>query len=226
MKEDPWFNARRFLSDREKMFLSSRFAWQVIAIICLVTMLGAVGGILYVAQQSKFVPYVVQVDKLGQVSAVSRADRAEGVDPRVIHATLASWITDARMVTPDVSLQRDAIFRLYAHLNTNDAATQKMNEWLNGTPESTPFKRSTKVTVNAEIVSCIAQSPETWQVDWIESVFDRQGIRLSRDRMRALVTVYVIPPSSSTTEEQIRKNPLGIYVRDFNWAKQVGGDTR
>ena len=127
------------------------------------------------------------------------------------------------MVTPDVMLQREAIFRVYAHLNTNDAATQKMNTWLNGTPESTPFKRASKVTVSTEIVSCIAQSQETWQVDWIESVFDRQGMRLSRDRMRALITVYVVPPASGTSEDQIRKNPLGIFVRDFNWAKQAGG---
>ena len=221
-EENPWFAARCFLNDREKMFLSSRFAWQVIAIICLMITLGAVGGILYVAQQSKFVPYVVQVDKLGQTSAVGRADRAKSVDPQVVHATLASWISDARMVTPDVMLQREAIFRVYAHLNTNDAATQKMNGWLNGTPENTPFKRAAKITVSTEIVSCIAQSQETWQVDWIETVFDRQGIQISRDRMRALVTVYVVPPSSGTTEEQIRKNPLGIFVKDFNWAKQAG----
>lgn len=222
-EENPWFAARLFLNDREKMFLSSRFAWQMIAILCLAITLGAVGGILYVAQQSKFVPYVVQVDKLGQIAAVGKADRAKAVDSRVVHATLASWITDARMVTPDVTLQRDAIFRVYAHLNSNDAATQKMNAYLNGTPESTPFKRSAKVTVSTEIVSCIAQSQETWQVDWVESVFDRQGTQLSQDRMRALITVYVVPPASGTSEDQIRKNPLGIFVRDFNWAKQAGG---
>ena len=142
MKDNPFFNARRFLNDREKMFLSSRFGWMVMGILSLIIAMGAVAGSLYIAQQSKFVPYVVQVDKLGQAVAVSRADRAGKVDSRVVHATLASWITDARMVTPDVALQSEAIFRVYAHLNTNDAATMKMNSWLNGTPESTPFQCS------------------------------------------------------------------------------------
>jgi len=222
VKDNPFFNARRFLNDREKMFLSSRFGWMVMGILSLIIAMGAVAGSLYIAQQSKFVPYVVQVDKLGQAVAVSRADRAGKVDSRVVHATLASWITDARMVTPDVALQREAIFRVYAHLNTNDAATMKMNSWLNGTPESTPFQRAAKVTVTTEIISCIAQTAETWQVDWVEIIHDRQGSLIGRDRMRALVTVYAVPPTADTSEDQIRKNPLGIYVRDFNWAKQMG----
>ena len=77
---NPWLNARGFMNDREKMFLSSRFGWMVMAIISLLIALGAVGGTLYVAQQSKFVPYVVQVDKIGQAVAVHRADRAAAVD--------------------------------------------------------------------------------------------------------------------------------------------------
>ena len=39
--------------------------------------------------------------------------------------------------------------------------------------------------------------------------------------MRALVTVYVVEPTNNTTEEQIRNNPLGIFVRDFSWSKQL-----
>lgn len=219
---NPWLNARGFMNDREKMFLSSRFGWMVMAIISLLIALGSVGGTLYVAQQSKFIPYVVQVDKVGQAVAVQRADRAAVVDSAVIHATVAAWITDARMVTPDITVQRDAIFRVYAHMTSGDPATNKMNIWMNSSPETTPFKRSEKITVATEIISCIAQSSETWQIDWMENTFDRDGNRIGKDRMRALVTVYVVPPTSETTEEQIRKNPLGIFIRDFNWAKQAG----
>jgi type IV secretion system protein VirB5 len=37
--------------------------------------------------------------------------------------------------------------------------------------------------------------------------------------MRALITVYTTAPTPQTTEEQIRMNPTGIYVRDFSWSK-------
>ena len=39
--------------------------------------------------------------------------------------------------------------------------------------------------------------------------------------MRALLNVYVVPPNHKTSEEQLRKNPLGIFIRDFSWSKQL-----
>ena len=53
---------------------------------------------------------MVEVDKLGQTIAVAPVDRAKGVDPRVIHAAMAAFVQSVRMVTPDVALQRKAIF--------------------------------------------------------------------------------------------------------------------
>ena len=84
------------------------------------------------------------------------------------------------------------------------------------------FKRAAKETVSIEIASVLPQTPETWQVDWVETSRDRQGILKGQPfRMRALVTVYVAEPTASTSEEQVRNNPIGLYVRDFSWAKQL-----
>jgi len=97
-----------------------------------------------------------------------------------------------------------------------------MNEWLNGSEESSPFKRAAKETVSIEVASVLAQTPETWQVDWLETTRDRQGIVKGQPfRMRSLVTIYVVEPTTETSEEQMRNNPLGIYVRDFSWSKQL-----
>jgi type IV secretory pathway TrbF-like protein len=75
----------------------------------------------------------VQVNKLGEAIAVSRADIAAVADQRVVHASVAAFINDLRMVTPDIALQRRAIFRAYAMLSNNDPATAKANEWFNST---------------------------------------------------------------------------------------------
>jgi type IV secretion system protein VirB5 len=105
-------------------------------------------------------------------------------------------------------------------LAPNDPGTARMNEWLNGTEESSPFKRAALETVNIEISSVLSQSPETWQVDWVETTRDRQGIVKGQPaRMRALVNVYVVEPTPNTTEEQMRNNPIGIYIREFSWSK-------
>ena len=219
--ENPYLSARRTWNDHMRSVQSSRNMWQMLAILCLMIALAGVGGMIYIGSQSKFIPYVVQVNKLGEAIAVSRADVAAVADQRVVHASLASFINDVRMVTPDIALQRKAIFRAYAMLKTNDPAMAKANEWFNGTESSSPFKRAETQTVSVEIISVIPQSPETWQVDWLEKVYDRQGHPLEAPfKMRALLRVYHRPPTQSTTEEQIRNNPLGIYIQDFSWSRQ------
>jgi type IV secretion system protein VirB5 len=219
--ENPYLSARRSWNDHVGSVVASRQAWQAVALLSLLIALASVGGMVYIGSQSRFVPYVVEVDKLGQALAVAPAQRAAPVDQRVVHAAVAAFISDLRTVTPDVALQRKAIFRVYAMLSSSDAATAKSNEWLNGTEDSSPFKRAARETVSTDIVSVIPQTPDTWQVDWIETVRDRQGLVKGQPyRMRALVTVYTVPATPQTTEEQVRNNPLGIYVRDFSWSKQ------
>lgn len=220
--ENPYLNARRGWNDHVGAVVASRQMWQLLGLMALLIVLAAVGGLVYIGSQSKFVPYVVEVDKLGQALAVAPAQRAAQADARVVHAAVASFIGDARLVTPDVALQRKAIFRLYAMLSPNDPATAKANEWLNGHAQSSPFKRAARETVSTDILSVLPQTPQTWQVDWMETTRDRQGLLLGDpQRMRALVTVYTVAATPQTTEEQLRNNPLGIYVRDFSWSRQL-----
>lgn len=216
---NPYLAARRTWNEHVGSVVSSRQTWQVVGILSLLIALAGVGGVIHVGSQSKFIPYVIEVDKHGQTVAVGPVAAGSKSDPRVIHASVADYITNARMVTPDVALQRKAVFRVYSMLSPNDAATQKMNEWLNGTPDSSPFKRAVKEMVSVEIKSVLPQSPDTWQVEWVETTRDRQGVLKDNPvNMRALVNVYTIEPTSQTTDEQLRNNPLGIFVRDFSWS--------
>lgn len=219
--ENPYLSARKTWNNLTSSAFSERDTWRIVGLLGLMIGLGGVGGITYIGSQSKFIPYVIEVNKLGEALAVAPAQKAGKPDIRVVHASVASFISDLRMVTPDIALQRKAILRAYAMLSRDDPATAKANE-LYGTEDSNPFKRATTEIVNTEIETAIQQSDDTWQVDWIETVRDRQGVVKGKPfRMRALVTVYTAAPTSKTTEEEERKNPLGIYVRDFSWSKQV-----
>ena len=218
--ENPYLSARRTWNEHVGSVVSSRQTWQVVGILSLLIALAGVGGVIHIGSQSKFIPYVVQVDKMGQTIAAGPVTAADKADPRIVHATVADFITSARMVTPDVALQRKAVFKVYSVLSPNDPATAKMNEWLNGNADASPFKRAAKEMVNIEITSVIPQSPDTWQVDWTETTRDRQGALKGQPvPMRALVTVYTAEPTSQTTDEQLRNNPMGIYVRDYSWSR-------
>lgn len=218
--ENPYLAARRTWNEHVGAVVSQRQTWQMIGILALLITLAAVGGVIHIGSQSKFIPYVIEVDKLGQVVAAGPVQASAKADQRVVHASVAEFITDARMVSPDVALQRKAVFRVYAKLSPNDPATAKMNEWLNGHEDASPFKRAAKEMVSTEIMSVLPQTADTWQVDWAETTYDRQGTLKGQPvTMRALVTVYTAEPTPSTTDEQLRMNPLGIYVRDFSWSR-------
>jgi type IV secretory pathway TrbF-like protein len=221
--DNPYLSARRTWNDHVGAVRAAQKTWQMVGLLALLIVLACVGGMIHIGSQSKFVPMVIEVDKFTwQARVGAPAQPAAPGDLRVVRAAVAQFISNARLVTPDIALQRHAVFNVYAMLSANDPATVKMNEWLNGTADSSPFKRAAKETVSTEIKSVLQQTPETWQVDWVETVRDREGnLKGPALRMRALVTVYTTAPTPQTTEEQLLNNPLGTYCRDFSWSKQM-----
>ncbi len=220
LDDNPYLNARRTLNEANGALIQSRHIWQATALLALMLAIGAVGGVIYIGSQSKFVPYIVEVEKLGQAAAVGRADRASVVDERVVHATLASFVHDLRMVSFDRTVQNDAIWRVFALLQSGDPATNKITEFMKD-PNTSPTQRAAENSVGVEISSVLRQTEETWEINWLERVWNRQGVRMEQYRMRGLATVYFVPPTTATTEEEIRRNPLGMYVRDFTWSRVI-----
>ncbi len=221
-RTNPYFNARRSWNDHVGQVVSAIKIWQMVGVASLLIAAIALCGMVSVAKQSRFVPYIVEVDKLGQVGAIQQASVINGANLNlVVKASVASFITKARLVTPDQQLQANSIREVYASLANADPATAKMTSWYNGSKDSTPFVKATKVLVSASITAILQQSQDSWQVDWTETVTTRQGEPQSISNMRAIVTVYIVPPTNRTSEDEIRKNPIGLYVKDFNWS-QVG----
>ena len=199
--------------------VSSRQLWQIAGLLGMIIGLAGVGGAIYIGSQSKFVPYMVEVNKLGETVAVARADQPQKNDERITRAMLGSFVTNARTVTTDIALQRKYIFDTYAMLNPRDAGTAKMNEWLNGSSESSPFKRAEKELVSIEIKSVLKQTDNSWQVDWVEVSRSHSGELIKpAQNMRGLFNIYYVPP---TTEEQILRNPIGLFVKDYSWSNEL-----
>lgn len=218
----PYLNARRNWNDHVYAVMRQALVWKIVGIAGLLMGIAAIASSHQLAKQSKFVPYVIEVNQLGEYQAVRRADRLVGVTEQMVKATVSAFIQNARLVTPDVALQRKAIFNLYAHLSPDDPSTMKMNEWLDGSSDRNPFNRAKTETVTIEQeFGPMQQSAESWQIDWVETVRDRNGAVVGKpSRWRAVVSVYIVPPDTTTTEQQVLRNPIGVWVRDWNWARQ------
>ena len=62
--ENPNLNTKNIWNSRISELFWKYRAWQLLSIISLMVTLVAVSGAIYIGSQSKFIPYIVEVNKL------------------------------------------------------------------------------------------------------------------------------------------------------------------
>ena len=209
--ETPYLSARREWNERYGDYIARARSWRWAAFAALAVALVLAVGAVWQGAQSKVVPYVVEVDKLGDAVAVARADRATPADVRVIKAQLAAWIVDVRSVSSDPLAQKAALSRSYAM--TAATATLFLNDYYR---QHSPFNQNRTVAVSVDAVLPI--SKQTYQIQWSEDGRDLQGRNLATTHWLASVTVAFDPP---TDERGVLSNPLGLYVTGISWTQHL-----
>lgn len=213
--DNPYLAARQEWNERYGSYVKAAAAWRIVGIIAMVMAVIGFAYALFQSTQIKLVPYIVEVDKLGTAASAGYPQQIEYADPRVVRATLGSFASNFRSVTPDAVVQKQYIDRTYALLRTSDPATQKVNDWFRS---SSPFEKAKTTTVAIEVNNIVALSNQTYQIDWTEFERDRKGKETGSHRFRGIATVTLTPPQD---EQTIRLNPIGLYLRDFDWTAQL-----
>lgn len=215
---NPWVGAKRHWNDLMAANLSARswLAAGFAAMTVLSVVLGA--GLISQASKNKVVPFVVEIDKLGGTAYMGPAEPTNfASDHRIIKALLTDFVTESRTVTPDIAVARKNIFKLYTKLNSGDPAFAKMNEFMRS-KDTSPFERAQKMMVNVELTSILSQDDKVYQVEWDEYERTRQGVLENKVHMKAIISIYTVD-TSKFSEEQLRANPVGLYVQNFSWTK-------
>ncbi|WP_333823958.1 conjugal transfer protein TrbF [Pinisolibacter sp.] len=213
--ENPYLAARQEWSERYGDHIEAARSWRLVGITALMMALIGFGYALFQSTQVKLVPYIVEVDKLGTAVTAGTPQQIEYADPRVVRATLGAFVSNLRSVTPDAVVQKQYIDRTYALLRTADPATEKVNAWYRG---NSPFDKAKTATVAIEVSNIVALSSQTYQIDWTEYERDRKGKETASRRFRGIATVTLTPPQD---EGVIRLNPIGLYLKDFEWTAQL-----
>ena len=213
--ENPYLAARQEWNERYGSYVMAARAWRIVGITGMLVAVIGFSYALYQSTQVKLVPYIVEVDRLGTAASAGFPQQIEYADARVVRATLGSFVSNFRSVTPDAVVQKQYIDRTYALLRTSDPATEKINAWFRG---NSPFDRALTMTVAIEVTNIVPLSNQSYQVDWTEFQRDRQGKELGTRRYRGIATVTLTPPQD---EAVIRFNPIGLYLRDFEWTAQL-----
>ena len=217
--ETPYQRAGQLWDERIGSARAQARNWQLMAFGCLGLTTALSGGNLWQSLQSRVVPYVVEVDRLGEARAVTPAEvNHRPSDPQVAWF-LSRFITDVRSVSLDPVLMRQNWLSAY------DFTTKRGAIFLSDYARTAdPFGHVGEKTVSVQVTSVVRASDRSFQVKWLEISYER-GSQAGAAHWTAILTVVLAPPSNADT---LRRNPLGLYVDAVDWSREIepGGGTK
>jgi type IV secretion system protein VirB5 len=211
---NPYLDGRREWNERYGNYIQEARRWRRLAMLCASIALVAVLGVAWIGSRSKFVPYLVEVDRSGN-AVVGREAQTTEVDDNMVRALFAGFIEDWRSVSVDAGSQRRAVDHVYAHLSRSDPAFNEISGYFR---ENNPFERAQKETVTVAIKSVLRTAPDTIEVEWSEEKRDRKGFVQGHTMWKASARTALSPP---TREEDILRNPTGFFVQDLQWSEEL-----
>lgn len=204
--------------------------WQVIAFtLCAIVLVQ--GLVTYrLAAAARAVPYLVQVDRLGQLAVAGRAQPLTDPDGRLVASQIADFIRTIRTVLPTTAAgaQADLLRRGYAFATPNAAAF--LNNYFSD-PAHDPRVLGQRLTRDVRLSSALTLPPsgstrgdtrqaQTWRLQWIETerplgLADSAAI----SSWEGYVTLQIVPPK---VPESIESNPLGVRITSISWTRLAG----
>jgi type IV secretion system protein VirB5 len=211
--ETPYQRAAQIWDDRIGSARVQARNWRFMAFGCLILSAGFAAALVWQSARGTIVPWVVQVDNLGQAQAVAPAQaNYRPTDPQVAWH-LARFIEQVRSIPADAIIVRQNWLRAYDF--TTDRGAMALNDYARS---NDPFTKVGTQQIAVDVSSVIRASPDSFRVAWTERRY-QDGSLAETSRWTAILTIVVQPPRDA---ERLRKNPLGIFVNAINWSRELG----
>ena len=188
-----------------------KHSWQAATFLSLLLNVVLTVGYLHLASQQKVIPYIVELDALGEMRASGKLSVQE-VPERAITAVLRRFVHNLRTVPTDARLLnirlQDA--RAYAYgraaktlITDLDRDREKLERMLN--------RGHTRYVEEISSVLKVPGQGVLYRVSWRELV--TMGHEEHASAYEGHFQVRVEPPED---EESVISNPLGIYIMDYS----------
>lgn len=186
--------------------------WRIMAFGSLILSAGFASALVWQSARGTVVPWVVQVDNLGQSQAVAPAVADyRPTDPQIAFH-LGRFIEQTRSIPSDAIIVRQNWLRAYEFTTDRGAAT--LNDYARA---NDPFTKVGRQQIAVEVSSVIRASNDSFRVAWTERHYEN-GQLSNTERWTAILTIVIQTPRDA---ERLRANPLGIYVNAISWSREM-----
>jgi type IV secretion system protein VirB5 len=211
--DNPYAAARHEYNLMYGNLIKAKYNWQRISFLALAANLLLIIGLLWLSGQSRYIPYAVKVDALGNTSFAGYLTREANISPLELNAFIRRWIENARAVIADPIAEKQSLDFVYA------ASTQGTSKVLNEFYRANdPFKAAQQATVEVEVNAVLQKTDNSWQVDWTETQRDLDGKVVGVTHWEALMTIGQHPV---TDQKILDVNPLSLFVEHLSWTQQI-----
>ena len=186
--------------------------WRLAFFGCLALSGGLATGLVVQSLRGRVVPWVVEVDKLGEARAIASAEAGYTPSDPQIAFQLARFIEEVRSIPADPVVLRQNWLRAYDF--ASDKGALALNDYAR---TNDPFAHVGKIQVAVDVSSVIRASSDSFRIAWTERRYV-DGALADTTRWSAIVTVVMREARSA---DALRKNPLGLFVNAFNWSKEL-----
>ena len=186
--------------------------WRLMAFGSLILSAGFASALVWQSARGTVVPWVVQVDNLGQAQTVAPAAADyRPTDPQIAFH-LGRFIEQVRAIPADAIIVRQNWLRAYEW--TTDRGAAALNDYARA---NDPFTRVGRQQIAVEVSSVIRASNDSFRVAWTERHYEN-GQLSTTERWTAILTIVIQTPRDA---ERLRANPLGIYVNAISWSREM-----
>ncbi|MGV0876491.1 conjugal transfer protein TrbF [Martelella sp. FLE1502] len=186
--------------------------WRYMAFGSLILSTGFAAALVWQSARGTVVPWVVQVDALGEAQTVAPANADyRPTDPQIAFH-LGRFIEQVRAIPADAIIVRQNWLRAYEF--TTDRGAAALNDYAR---TNDPFTRVGRQQIAVDVSSVIRASPGSFRIAWTERHYEN-GQLSGTERWTAILTIVIQPPR---TAERLRANPLGIYVNAISWSREM-----
>jgi len=186
--------------------------WRIMSFGSLILSAGFASALVWQSARGTVVPWVVQVDNLGQSQAVAPAvAEYRPTDPQIAFH-LGRFIEQTRSIPSDAIIVRQNWLRAYEFTTDRGAAT--LNDYAR---TNDPFTKVGRQQIAVEVSSVIRASNDSFRVAWTQRHYEN-GQLSTTERWTAILTIVIQTPRDA---ERLRANPLGIYVNAISWSREM-----